>query len=326
MSLFLAFLLVAVSIAIISYGANFFTDGASSIARKLKLSPLIIGLTVVAFGTSAPELAVSLTSAFMGKAGISLGNVIGSNLFNILVVLGLAAVFCPLRIGVSTKRFELPFLLVASVLILFLAKDSLFFSSKQDVINQLEGFILLALFVLFVYYVVRLARRKKRSEEDAEHPIREYNWAISIGLLLLGLVMLVGGSSLFTKSAVVIAKAFHVSDAVIGITLVAMGTSIPELATSLVAALKKQVDLAVGNVVGSNIFNTLLIPGAVALLNPIDASQVSVVDFSAPILSVVLLLAFTYSGGKKPRLTYWHGAFFLLLYVGYMLYLIYGSV
>lgn len=330
MSLYIAIPAVVLSIVIITYGANFFTDGSSSIAKKLRISPLIIGLTIVAFGTSAPEFSVSFASSLMGSSGISLGNVLGSNIFNILIVLGGAAMVRPLTIQRSTLRLELPFLVIIGVLFLFMAKDSLLFPGKPDRIDRVDGVVLLLLFALFLFYIIRLAKRKPLHNKELEAggtsqektfvpPIKEYGWLLSLGLFVLGLAMLVAGSKLFTESAVAIARAFHISDVIIGITLVAIGTSIPELATSVAAALKNQVDIAVGNVVGSNIFNLLLIPGVVSLVTPIDSASASVVDFCAVIVSSVMLLLFIY-GDKQRRL---RSPYWILLFLGYIAYTIY---
>lgn len=319
MSLFLAILAVALSIVIVTYGANFLTDGSVSLAKKFNVSPLIIGLTIVAFGTSAPELAVSLSASLSGSSGISLGNVVGSNLFNILVVLGVVAIVTPLKILPSTAKLEIPFLVIIGVLLMLFAKDTLFFGGTSDLVTRGEGGILLLIFAIFLLYIIHKAKKEKgnfRKEVPSKEAFKQYGWIPSISLFVLGLAMLIGGGTLFSKSAIFIAHHFNVSEAVIGITVVATGTSIPELATSIVAARKKQVDMAVGNIVGSNIFNTLLIPGLVALIRPINSEEVTPFDFSAMITATLLLLLLTLAS-RDLQLNRLGG---VCLFAGYILY------
>ncbi len=318
MTILFAVLGVIASIAVIYYGANFFTDGASSMAKKLHVSSMVIGLTVVAFGTSAPELAVSLTSAIKGSSGISLGNIVGSNIFNVLVVLGLTLLICPIAIQRSTAKIEMPFLILLSILLVILAKDTSFLGGHADIISRLDGLVFIILLGIFFIYILRLTKhhQKHTTKTNNEPPIKEYSWLASIGLFLLGLAMLVGGGVLFTNSAVAIAEALHVSEAVIGVTLVAAGTSIPELATTLVAARKKQVDMAVGNIVGSNILNILLIEGLVSVIQPVDASGITLLDMWSMVGAVVLLTLLTFVG-KRYKLNYISGIILLLGYVVY---------
>lgn len=321
MELLLPLFLLIVCIVVIALGARFLTHGAADIAAKLKVSTLVIGLTVVAMGTSMPELTVSLASALQGSGGISMGNIVGSNIINIAVILGVTALLRPIRVAKSTALIEIPFLLFVSLLLWLLCSDKLWGASTA-VLARWEGFLFLLIFVLFLIYTVKLAKRgeekvKERLKEDLIEPVvKQLPLWQSLLLVVLGLVLLIVGGKYFTQQAVEIARYFHVSEAFIGLTIVALGTSIPELATSVAAALRGDADMAVGNIVGSNIFNILLILGVVSLVKPIPVQGITPLDFITMVSCVVLLLFCVLFYGKRTIMRY-EGAIMLLLYVLY---------
>ena len=313
--------LLIVCIVVIALGARFLTHGAADIAAKLKVSTLVIGLTVVAMGTSMPELTVSLASALQGSGGISMGNIVGSNIINIAVILGVTALLRPIRVAKSTALIEIPFLLFVSLLLWLFCSDKLWGASTAE-LARWEGFLFLLIFVLFLIYTVKLAKRgeekvKERLKEDLIEPVVKQLplWQSSL-LVVLGLVLLIVGGKHFTQQAVEIARYFHVSEAFIGLTIVALGTSIPELATSVAAALRGDADMAVGNIVGSNIFNILLILGVVSLVKPIPVQGITPLDFITMVSCVVLLLFCVLFYGKRTIMRY-EGAIMLLFYALY---------
>ncbi|MBB6276605.1 calcium/sodium antiporter [Porphyromonas circumdentaria] len=318
--MWLSVLLLLAGLAMIFYGANLLTDGASSIAKRMRVTPLVIGLTVVAMGTSAPEMAVSLTSAIGGKSDIALGNVVGSNIFNILAILGLTALVKPLKVATTTTRVEIPVVILLTLVVSILCLDTLVNGASVNMIDRSEGFVLLSFFILFMAYTMFIARREEPSEENAPE-IKQYSLWLSILMVLLGLTFLALGGRFFTNGAADIARALGVSEAVIGLTLVALGTSIPELATSLVAARKGQVDMAIGNVVGSNIFNLLFILGTTAVIKPITISGITLMDYAAMLLAVVLLYLFTICFGQRKILRL-EGLVLLLCFVAYNVFLV----
>ena len=312
-------------LALVFYGANFLTDGASSIARRMQVSALVIGLTVVAIGTSTPELAVSLSSAIQGKEGIALGNVLGSNILNIL---GITAIITPLRVGKSTLYAEIPIVFVISTTLILLANDTLLHNSTINSLDHGDGLVLLLFFFLFMCYTFYIARKKGTKGKDAtQQPdsnapqIKIYGWWLSIGMVIGGLVMLIVGGNLFTEGASAIARALGVSESVIGLTLVAVGTSVPELATSILAAKKGEVDMAIGNIVGSNIFNIALILGTTATIRPIETGGITLPDYGVMLLAVVLLFLFTLFYGKR-EIKRLEGVALLSVYIIYTVWLI----
>ena len=321
MELLLPLFLLIVCIVVIALGARFLTHGAADIAAKLKVSTLVIGLTVVAMGTSMPELTVSLASALQGSGGISMGNIVGSNIINIAVILGVTALLRPIRVAKSTALIEIPFLLFISLLLWLFCSDKLWGASTA-VLARWEGFLFLLFFVIFLIYTVKLAKRgeekvKERLKEDLIEPVvKQLPLWQSLLLVVLGLVLLIVGGKYFTQQAVEIARYLQVSEAFIGLTIVALGTSIPELATSVAAALRGDADMAVGNIVGSNIFNILLILGVVSLVKPIPVQGITPLDFITMVSCVVLLLFCVLFFGKRTIMRY-EGAIMLLFYVLY---------
>ena len=246
---------------ILVYGANFLVDGGAALAHRLKVPNIVIGLTVVAFGTSTPELVVNIISSIEGSSALALGNVLGSNIFNIMAILGVTALFVPIGIKRSTTWIEIPLAVLAAVLILILANGE-----PAGIITRAEGFCLLCFFAVFIAYTLFIAKRGGQETEEVN--IKPYSLKKSVLFILLGLAGLVGGGRLLVDGAVSLAQMAGISERIIGLTIISIGTSLPELATSLIAARKKNADIAIGNVVGSNIFNTFLILGASAGISP----------------------------------------------------------
>lgn len=288
-------LILLVGLVVLTLGAEFLVRGASSIAARLGLSPLVIGLTVVAFGTSAPELAVSLKAALAGQGGIALGNIVGSNIFNVAAILGIAAMICPLAVHLDVIRRDMPIMLGASGLFVT-------FLLTGQRLERWEGIVLFLLIVVYVASSVRVAGKEKNPEAVAElgEP-KSTSMILSLVLTLAGFAMLVFGARLFVDSAVSIARSLGWSEAVIGLTIVAAGTSMPELATSVVASLRRQTDIAIGNVVGSNIFNLLCIGGAAGAVSPINSGGLSWIDLGAMLLTSIILLPLMRTGFRLNR-------------------------
>lgn len=295
-------------------GAEALIRGSSNLAIKIGITPLVVGLTVVAFGTSTPELVVSLKAALVGNSSISLGNVIGSNIANIALILGVAAIIKPLDVHAKVIMREIPIMVGISVLLLLLLIDGeLGFS---------DGLIFVFGIVIYTVVNVMMARKEKNSEVDTEFKEglkSKLGIPVSIFLMIAGLGLLIFGANLFVQSAVAIAKMFNVSDAIIGLTIVAIGTSLPELITSIVAAYKKESDIAIGNVVGSNIFNILGILGITALIIPISSVGISNIDLGVMIFTAIILFPLSRTGFSISRL---EGAILLLGYAGYIYYLL----
>jgi cation:H+ antiporter len=291
--------------------------GASRLAAAIGISPLVIGLTVVAFGTSSPEMAVSVMSAYEGQADLAVGNVVGSNIFNVLFILGLSAAIAPLLVSRQLIRLDVPIMIGVSVLLLLLVLDGN--------INRLDGAIFFAGIIAYTAFQIFQARREKKeaeSEEAIEKPTTPLQWLINIGLVLGGLVLLVIGSNWLVDGAIFIAQSLGVSELVIGLTIVAAGTSLPEVATSVIASIRGQRDIAVGNVVGSNIFNILAVLGLSGLVSPQTINvAASALTFDIPVMIAVALacLPIFFTGRVIAR---WEGFVFLAYYVIYTVYLI----
>lgn len=327
----LDFVLFVVGIALIVAGANFLTDGAAALARRFGLSPLMVGLTVVAFGTSAPELVVSLTSALAGSSDISLGNVVGSNIFNVFGIAGVTALIAPLSITKSTIRKEIPLMILASIVLIVMLFDNVLsgLPGQENVISRSEGLVLLGFFSIFLAYTIAISKPSDVPAPSIEAPAKEVAEEAPskkpIWMLLLfivgGLVALVYGGDLFVNAASSIAKGFGVSEAVIGLTIVAAGTSLPELATSVTAALKGEQEMAVGNVVGSNIFNIFFILGTTASITPIGLGALTAFDFGSMIVAAVMLYFLAVFFGDR-KITRIEGGLLLASYIGYTSYLL----
>ncbi len=295
-------------------GAEGLIRGSSNLAIKIGITPLVVGLTVVAFGTSAPELVVSLKAALLGNSSISIGNVIGSNIANIALIVGIASLIRPMDVHANVIRREIPIMIgVSMMLILFLIDGEIGF---------IDGLIFVIGLIIYLVFNVMLALKEKNPEVDLEFEEglkSKIGIPVSIVLMIAGLGLLILGANFFVQSAVAIAKMFNVSDAIIGLTIVAIGTSLPELITSIVAAYKNEADIAIGNVVGSNVFNILGILGITALIIPISSAGISYVDLGVMLFCAVILLPLSKTGFSISRL---EGGFLLFSYTIYMYYLI----
>lgn len=312
-------LLLIVGLALILGGANFLTDGSAALAKRFRVPEFIIGLTVVAVGTSTPELVVSMLSAIAGKSDVAIGNVVGSNLFNVFVILGVCALIRPLPLTASNVRRDIPFGVIVSLLLLAMTSDRLFHTGAADRIGRIDGIVMLALYIALMWYTIRATGREAKREQSAVKP-RMKMWLAAV-MIVGGLAGLIAGGELFLRSATAIARHLGVSESVIAITLVAGGTSLPELASSIVSLLKGKAEMALGNVLGSNIANILLILGLSATIHPLSTGGITLTDYLMVVLSSVLLFvtAFTFRRKKIDRP---EGAIFLLIYVAYIWYLI----
>jgi cation:H+ antiporter len=298
-------LLLFLGFAALLGGAEVLIRGAVTIARRLRVSELLIGLTVVAFGTSAPELAVNVLGAWRGEAEIAVGNVVGSNLFNTLCILGVAALIRPLTVAVSTVRKEIPLSLLAAVVVAVLANDAVLDGAPRGMFSRSDGLVLLAFFAVFLYYLYEAARTGRDTTEA--QPEGGLGTGSALGLTALGLVLLVLGGRWVVSGAVGIAQALGWSQSLIALTIVAAGTSLPELATSVVASWRGNADIAVGNVVGSNVFNLFFVLGTSAVVGPLPVAPGSNVDFAALVAASTLLMLAMFTGGRR-LLDRWEGA------------------
>lgn len=314
----LTYILFIVGFFILIKGADLLVDGASSIARKLNISNIVIGLTIVAFGTSAPEFIVNIFASINGNTEIAIGNVLGSNIANILLILGIAAIIYPISAKKNTVLKEIPFSLLAALVVAFTANDVLIDGNSASAITRADGLVFLGFFVIFLYYTLSIT---KSDEDINENPIKELSFTKSGLYILIGLTGLVLGGKWIVEGAVSIAGSFNISQSLIGLTVVAVGTSLPELATSAVAAYKKQSDIAIGNVVGSNIFNVFWILGVSSIIRPLPLTSDSNADILVNILASVILFFAMYVG-KKHVLERWQGVLLVLLYAGYLAFLI----
>jgi cation:H+ antiporter len=302
-------------IFLIYLGAEGLVRGSSSLAFRLGLTRLVIGLTIVAFGTSMPEMVVSIQTAWARQGDISLGNVIGSNMCNIALILGLSSLVRPLRVNIQVIRLQIPTMIGVSFLIWALLLDR--------VLTRVEGASIFLGILLYIYGSLYLARKEfaqlnKENESSSLPMSRQTPWQ-DVLFIIGGLIMLVMGARIFVSGAVSMAKMLHISEAVIGLTVIAVGTSLPELATSVVASFRREGDIAIGNVVGSNIFNILAILGIASLVRPIEMGDINATDIFIMIITAVLLLPLAWSGFIIKR---WEGGLLLAVYVGYILHLL----
>lgn len=298
-------------IALVLWGADRLTDGAVAIAERMHISQMVIGLTIVAMGTSMPEFFVSFMSALKDTPDMAVGNVVGSNIFNALLIVGCAAMVMPMNILPSTVKKDIPFAMVASVALLLMCLDGN--------ISRIDAAVLLGLFVVFMYFTLKGAKENEQPMQQTSakggKPFMSVVW------IVVGLVCLVFGSNLFVDAATVIARQLGVSDAVIGLTIIAGGTSFPELATSVVSARKGQSGIAIGNVLGSNVFNILLILGITGVMSPMTLQGITTVDLTMLVVSMVMLWLFSFT---KYTLARWEGALLTIVFIGYMSYLVMG--
>ena len=307
MSIMVQFVLLALGFAMLIKGADWFVDGASGIARRFGIPQLVIGLTIVAMGTSAPEAAVSIAAAFKGTADITIGNVVGSNIINILVILGVTALIVAVAVQQSTVRYEIPFVILVTIVLLVMG-------ALDGKIGRLDGVILWALFIVYLIYLFLMAKHGREEEEtQMDAPV----WKLLL-FVVIGAALIVIGADVSVDAASGIARVIGLSERFIGLTIVALGTSLPELCTSVVAARKGNADLAIGNIVGSNIFNILFVVGTTALIIPVPFNSAFVVDTAVAIGAAVLLWVCVF---RKKKLTRPGGILMLAAYAGYFAYL-----
>lgn len=326
--MFLTIVWLVVGLVLILVGANALTDGSSSIASRLGVSDMMVGLTVVAFGTSAPELSISVISALHGSAPLAVGNVVGSNIFNVLAIVGITAMIRPLGVEKSVMTTEIPIMIVASLILLALGNSSVLNGSGANVVSRIDGMFLLLAFALFMrntFTRAKVEMKELRSEPDAPAPTKLMPVWKSIVWVIGGLAGLVWGGDRFVEGASGIARTMGVSEAVIGLTIVAAGTSLPELATSIVAAVKGKPGLAIGNVVGSNIFNILMVLGLTSIVSPLPFTGIGNVDLLTMVGSAVLFWIFGWIINTR-TITRGEGVVLTACYVGYMVWIVSGAM
>ena len=300
------------------FGANWLVSGASSIAKKKNISNLVIGLTIVAFGTSSPELVVNVLSAVSGNSGFSFGNVVGSNIINILVILGIAALIYPMAVKSPTIWIEIPLCFLSAVILIILANDIYLDGEVAPMISRSDGLILLGFFFVFIYYSWFAM---KRGEEEHDIQVKEISSNKSWILIIGGMILLAGGGQLIVYFAEKFAVDFGIPERIIGLTVLSIGTSLPELTTSIVAALKKNVDISIGNIIGSNLFNTFLILGTSATIRPIALEKGAGLDLWVNVLATLLVFVFVFTrkGRKIDRL---EGGIMVTIFLAYMYFVL----
>lgn len=307
------YVMLVIGFILLIKGADYFVEGSASVAKKLKVPTFIIGMTIVAMGTSAPECAVSITASLKNSNELAISNVVGSNMFNLMVVCGICALIVPLTIEVSTMKREFPFSILVGILLLG-------FGVWGMSVGRIDGIVLLVLFAGFLYYMVRSglkARKDANEQEDEVEEIKDISTFRCIFYILVGAVAIAGGGDMVVDSACSIATRFGLSQTLIGLTIIACGTSLPELVTSLVAARKNELDMALGNVIGSNIFNILLVIGIAATISPVAVTMENVIDLI--VMSSMSILVFLFTVRDK-RISRIQGFIMLLIYIGYIVY------
>lgn len=318
----LHYTLLIIGFVLLIAGADYLVKGASAIAKKFNISDLIIGLTIVSIGTSAPELAVNILASINGQAGMAIGNVVGSNIFNFLAIIGITAVIRPIPLKSSLIKVEIPFAVLASIALFIVAGDYIL-DGNPGTINRSDGLILLLFFSIFLYYIYLSATKGEVNVNQSNENEKAKAQPIWLSLIMVvgGIAALIFGGDVIVKHATEIARNWGMSDTVIGLTILAVGTSLPELATSAVAAFKGNSDIAIGNVVGSNIFNIFLILGVSSTIRPLPFERGSMTDVLVAGLSTLLVLYFA-SRGKRKSINRTEGAILLIIYTGYIAYLL----
>ena len=311
-------ILLIAGFLVLIFGANKLVDASSSLAARFGIPNIVIGLTIVAFGTSAPEMVVNAIAAINGKTEMVVGNVLGSNIFNVFGILGICAIIYPLTVKSNTTWYEIPLSLLAALVVFVISADVFLDQSLESLISRSDSMILLLFFAVFLVYNIAVSRGEKSTETTE---IKNYSVSKSILFIVLGLAGLIIGGRLIVTSAVSLAELIGISNRVIGLTVISIGTSLPELATSIAAVKKKNVDIAIGNVVGSNIFNIFFVLGVSGMIAPIFVEKSSNIDFMVNILASVLLFVFVFTG-KYRRIDRWEGIVFLLLYLAYFGFII----
>ena len=314
----LTYILFIAGFFLLIKGAHLLVDGSASIAKKLKISSIVIGLTIVAFGTSAPEFIVNIFASVQGNTEIAIGNILGSNIANILLILGISAVIYPITAKKNTVLKEIPLSLFAAVVLGLMANDMIIDGAGFSGITRIDGFILLSFFIIFIYYIFGIT---KSDQDIVKGEIKVFSQSRSVLFIIFGLAGLVVGGKWIIDGAVQIAEFFNISQSLIGLTIVAVGTSLPELATSAIAAYKKQSDIAIGNIVGSNIFNIFWILGASAIIRPLPLNTSSNGDLAMTVFASIVLFLVMFIG-KKRVIERWQGGFMVAVYAGYIVFLV----
>ncbi|MDW7673554.1 MAG: calcium/sodium antiporter [Bacillota bacterium] len=316
----MAYLLLLIGIILLIKGADFFVKGSSGIAKLLRVPPMLIGLTIVAFGTSSPEAAVSINASLKDISGIALGNVLGSNIFNIAFIVGLTALIAPLTVEKQTIRKEIPFTLLASIALIIMISDRTLQSINLNLVTRADGLILLLFFSIFLYYLFEMAKNsREKAMSEEEIPTNSYSMGINGIFAIGGLIGIIVGANLVVKGSTSIALQLGMSETLVGLTIVAVGTSLPELITSITAALKKESEIAIGNIVGSNIFNILFILGIAATIKPLTVDDKFLLDAFIMILYTFVLFIFSTTCQKITRI---EGIALFLSYIVYLTYII----
>ncbi len=318
----LTYILFVIGFVILIKGADLLVEGASSIAKKLKISAITIGLTIVAFGTSAPELIVNIFASANGNTDIAIGNILGSNIANILLILGVSAVIYPLATKKNTVWKEIPLSLLAAVILGVMANDMLIDGAGFSGLTRTDGIVLIAFFVIFLYYTFGIAKAGGNDADNGnDFDVKQFGYLRSSLYIVCGLAGLALGGKWIVDGAVQIAEIFNISQSLVGLTIVAVGTSLPELATSAIAAYKKQTDIAIGNVVGSNIFNIFFVLGVSSIIRPLPFSANSAADIMMTVLASLILFSIMFIG-KKHTMERGQGALMVAIYIGYIIFLI----
>ncbi|WP_273122946.1 calcium/sodium antiporter [Bacillus weihaiensis] len=316
----MVYVLLILGFVLLIKGADLFVDGSSSIARAFHVSPLLIGLTIVAFGTSSPEATVSIIAAIEENPGVALGNVIGSNILNTSLVVGVAAILHPLKVESTTIRKEIPFTLLASLALLILVSDQALQLAGENLLTRGDGFIILLFFLIFLYYIFEIAKNSREKTKEVEtETVKPSSWKKNTLLTVGGLLGILVGGELVVSNATEIAYSFGMSETLAGLTIIAIGTSLPELITSITAALKKESEIALGNIVGSNIFNILFVLGTTAAIHPLTVSNMIITDITIMIILTFVLLIFSRTNFKIGKI---EGSLLVITYIVYMIYII----
>lgn len=313
----MAYILLIVGFILLIKGASYFVDGSSNIARLLQVPPILIGLTIVAFGTSSPEATVSILAAIEGSADVAVGNVVGSNIFNITFVVGLTAFLYPLKVEAETIKKEIPFTLLASVALLILMSDVALQGFSENMITRSDGFIFLLFLCIFVYYIIEVGLKSRKNAVNESAP-QNIGWGKNIFITIIGLAAIIFGGDLVVNNGTKIAYSLGMSETLVGLTIIAVGTSLPELVTSISAALKKESEIALGNIVGSNIFNILFVLGASAVISPLQVNDKVFMDVVLMIALTVILLIFSRTGYKVGKR---EGMVLAVVYIIYLVYI-----
>ncbi len=315
----MTYLLLIVGFALLIKGADYFVEGSSKIAALLNVPPLLIGLTIVALGTSSPEATVSILAAINGSGDVAVGNVVGSNMFNITLTIGITALINPLKVESTTIRKEIPFTLLASVALLILMSDVALQFAGENLITRTDGLIFILFFSVFMYYIIEIALNNRDKEVDSAIVKTKERWGKNIVLTIAGLAAIIYGGNLVVSSSTEIAFGLGMSETLVGLTIVAIGTSLPELMTSITASIKKQSEIALGNIVGSNIFNILFVLGTTSIITPLSVDPKVFTDVIILIILTIVLLIFAISRSRVGR---YEGLTLALTYVAYTIYII----